>query len=228
MKKIALSLTALAVVLAVSFTSCKKDDAGAPVITLVGSGSMEIDLGDVYTEQGATATDEEDGTITPTVTGTVNTDKVGEYTVTYTAKDAAGNEASAVTRTVKVKAAKLAASYNVVETYADATTTSYVQTVAVSSTGFNKMAFNAFADYGSSSNLDVTVNANGFIAVEKTLTLQDTQANVYNCRIYNVAGNYAKSGTNYNVTTVSYKLDATPAAGGATQTTNMTQAYTRQ
>lgn len=221
-------MTALAVVLAVTFTSCKKDDTGAPVITLAGSGSMELSLGDTYTELGATATDEEDGDITPTVTGTVNTDKVGEYTVTYTATDAAGNEATAVTRTVKVKADRLAASYNVVETYEDATTGSYVQTVAVSSTGYNKLVFNAYGDYGTNATVDVTVTANGFTGAEKTLVLQDNTGAQYNCRIYDVTGTYTKSGTLYNIATASYKLDATPAAGGSTMTTTTTQVYTRQ
>ena len=42
------------------------------------------------------------GDITVTTTGTVDTDTLGTYTLTYSASDASGNEATAVTRTVEV------------------------------------------------------------------------------------------------------------------------------
>jgi len=76
-------------------------DTTAPVITIVGSASVTEELGDTYTDAGATATDSS-GAITVTTTGTVDTETVGTYTLTYTASDASGNDATAVTRTVVV------------------------------------------------------------------------------------------------------------------------------
>jgi chitodextrinase len=78
-------------------------DTTAPVITLIGASSLTLDLGDTYTEQGATAADNIDGDLTSSivVTGTVNTNVAAAYSVTYSVSDAAGN-ASSATRTVTV------------------------------------------------------------------------------------------------------------------------------
>lgn len=226
MKKIALSLTALAVVFAVTFTSCKKDDAGAPVVSIVGNGTMELTLGTTFVDPGATATDEQDGKITPVVTGTVNTDKVAEYTITYTATDEAGNVGTA-TRTVKVNAEKLAGSYTANETYSNGETpSSYNQVVILSSTGYNKLVFNKFGDFNGA-NVDITVTANGFTGADKTIQLP-VGTPVYNVKIYNISGTYEKNGTLYNIKSATYKVDTTPIAGGAPETVTITQSYTRQ
>jgi hypothetical protein len=82
-------------------------DTLAPVITLNGASSIEFTVNSTFTDPGATATDVMDGTDSVTVTGTVNTAVVGTYTLTYTAVDAAGNQALPVTRTVTVEAAVL-------------------------------------------------------------------------------------------------------------------------
>lgn len=76
-------------------------DTTPPVITLNGV-TPNIEVGGSYHELGATATDAVDGTFTATVSGSVNTNTVGTYTITYTAADRAGNSATAVTRTVNV------------------------------------------------------------------------------------------------------------------------------
>ena len=78
-------------------------DTTAPVITLNGASTITLELGQVYTEQGATATDNVDGNLTSSIvtTGTVNVNVAGTYTVTYSVSDAAGNNASAI-RTVTV------------------------------------------------------------------------------------------------------------------------------
>lgn len=225
MKKIALSMTALAVVLAVTFTSCKKDDTSNPVVSVTGSGTTTINLGEAWVDLGATATDDIDGTITPTATGTVDVDKVGEYTITYKAIDKAGNEGTA-TRTVKVKSDLLAKSYTVVETEVGASSSTYTQSVSVSSTGYNKLVFNGFGDYGTSASIDVTVTSTGFTGAEKTLTLQNGGV-TYNCRFYNISGTYGKVGSLYNILTATYKFDSTPV-GGALQTATYNQQYTAQ
>ncbi|MGC6423092.1 MAG: BspA family leucine-rich repeat surface protein, partial [Flavobacteriaceae bacterium] len=79
-------------------------DIVPPVISLQGSATLTLIQGESFTDPGATATDETDGDLTAsiTVSGTVDVDTVGSYTITYTVSDAAGNEASA-TRTVVVE-----------------------------------------------------------------------------------------------------------------------------
>ncbi len=80
-------------------------DTTAPVITLIGSTNISLELGDSYSDQGATATDNIDGNLTSTILvggDTVNTNAVGLYTITYNVSDAAGNAASEVIRTVTV------------------------------------------------------------------------------------------------------------------------------
>ncbi|MCR5066626.1 MAG: polysaccharide deacetylase family protein [Erysipelotrichaceae bacterium] len=78
-------------------------DLSAPEITLNGSSSMSIKLGGKYDEKGCTAVDKHDGDLTGQVkiSGSVNTEKAGKYTITYTVSDEAGNTAKA-TRVVTV------------------------------------------------------------------------------------------------------------------------------
>jgi hypothetical protein len=77
-------------------------DGTAPVITLTGDAMVTITLGAVYVDAGAT-TNETGVEAVPN--GTVDENVAGTYTITYTAKDMAGNEATPVTRTVVVNAA---------------------------------------------------------------------------------------------------------------------------
>jgi hypothetical protein len=79
-------------------------DQTAPVITVTGTNPVTITQGSVYTDAGATATDNVDATVTVNSTGTVDTNTVGVYTITYSATDVAGNVATPVTRTVNVVA----------------------------------------------------------------------------------------------------------------------------
>lgn len=72
-----------------------------PTITLTGSNPINLKVGDTYTEPGATATDVVDSEINVSISGTVDTNTAGTYTLTYTATDLAGNTTS-TTRTVNV------------------------------------------------------------------------------------------------------------------------------
>jgi hypothetical protein len=79
-----------------------------PVITLMGSATMALTIGDAYTDPGYTATDDEDGDITASVVvggDAVDTSTAGTYVVTYNVTDSGGNAATEVTRTVTVSAA---------------------------------------------------------------------------------------------------------------------------
>jgi len=81
------------------------EDTTIPVITLSGDATVTIWVGAVYTDAGATATDNYDGNITDNITivNPVNTAIVGSYTVTYNVSDTAGNAATQITRTVNVE-----------------------------------------------------------------------------------------------------------------------------
>ena len=79
------------------------EDTVAPVITLNGENPMYLFEGTLFTDPGATATDDVDGSVNVTVSGTVDANKAGTYTLTYSATDAAGNVGRA-SRTVNVVA----------------------------------------------------------------------------------------------------------------------------
>jgi hypothetical protein len=79
-------------------------DQTAPLITLNGASTVTISTGGSYSEAGATATDAVDGSVAVTISGSVNTSVVGTYVLTYSAKDAGGNTAISVQRTVQVAA----------------------------------------------------------------------------------------------------------------------------
>tara|TARA_B100000161_G_scaffold107849_1_gene76465 strand:+ start:8860 stop:9990 length:1131 start_codon:yes stop_codon:yes gene_type:complete len=72
-------------------------DTVSPVISVLGDNPATVELGDVYVDAGATADTGE----TVVTIGTVDTNTVGSYTITYTATDSAGNIGTA-TRTVNV------------------------------------------------------------------------------------------------------------------------------
>ena len=104
MKKQILTTLSLAIIAGVlSLTSCKTEDAGAPMITVTGGNSQSQSLPSIanngtWTNPTATAMDDEDGDISMsiTVSGTVNPNTAGNYTLTYTVSDAAGNTATEV------------------------------------------------------------------------------------------------------------------------------------
>ncbi|MEM0999835.1 MAG: DUF5011 domain-containing protein [Bacteroidota bacterium] len=101
------ALLTLALVFSLGFVGCSQEDTIPPVISLVGDATVTVELGGTYTDQGATATDDEDGSLTSSIVvdNPVNTAAAGSYTVTYSVNDAAGNSATA-TRTVNVVATR--------------------------------------------------------------------------------------------------------------------------
>ncbi len=83
-------------------------DVGAPVITLLGDTTINLMVGDTYTDPGATATDDVDGDLTANIivvgVDAVDVNTAGTYTITYNVSDSAGNAATERTRTVIVTA----------------------------------------------------------------------------------------------------------------------------
>lgn len=94
-----------------TFTVIVIADPVKPVIVLNGSSNVVVEQGQIYVEQGAQATDNIDGNITDEVvmSGFIDTQTIGVYTLVYTVTDQAGNTAQ-VERTVTVVKATTPAS----------------------------------------------------------------------------------------------------------------------
>lgn len=141
MKKIPL----LAIIILFLAFSCKKEDTTEPVITLKGNNPEVITWGTPYSDAGAVATDDVDGSISITTNGTVDTLSAGEYTITYTCSDAAGNTAS-TTRTVIVDAGPLLSGNYYIENFIGvAPDTTYYDTISAPDTTNNIIYFTRFA-----------------------------------------------------------------------------------
>jgi hypothetical protein len=76
-------------------------DRTAPVLTLVGDNPLILDRDGTFSDPGATALDDTDGTRVVTESGDVDMGTAGTYTRTYSATDLSGNQAT-TTRTVEV------------------------------------------------------------------------------------------------------------------------------
>jgi len=78
-------------------------DTTAPAITLLGTDPMNLNVGDTFSDPGATATDDIDGDLTALIQSSSNVDTsvTGNYTVIYTVTDSSGNSAE-TTRSVVV------------------------------------------------------------------------------------------------------------------------------
>ena len=84
-------------------------DATVPEITLLGANPLEVNQGTTFTDPGATANDNVDGDLSADIVvggDTVDTDTLGDYTITYDVSDDAGNAAETVTRIVRVVIAR--------------------------------------------------------------------------------------------------------------------------
>ena len=77
-----------------------------PIITLTGSSTINIILGDNFIDPGATAKDNTDGDLTSSITasGTVDVFSAGTYTIVYSVFDSVGN-LTTETRTIIVREA---------------------------------------------------------------------------------------------------------------------------
>lgn len=185
MNKNVLKLSALALLAGALFiTSCKKEDTTAPIVTLSGSATESIELQSTWTDAGATAEDDEDGNITSQIvtSGTVDVNKTGSYTITYSVKDAAGNEGSA-TRTVVVynRADYLAGYYH---NCLDACTSgNYVydsSMVTASTTQNGKFTISNFGGFGNNIVINASVDAAGVIAIVPVIQSLGGTASILN------------------------------------------------
>lgn len=154
MKKQILSITALLLTSAMIFTSCNKEDVTAPTVTLLGDAAMTIYIGETFTDPGFKATDldgkdnESDATSMVVKTGTVDNTKSGDYVITYSATDEAGNKSTDVKRTVSVKhnAASIAGLYSVTESCTGVSSSPFNSNITQAATT-TKINISNFGDY---------------------------------------------------------------------------------
>jgi len=79
-------------------------DTIVPVIIVTGEATIYIEVGDAYTELGATYTDNYDASGDAIVSGdTIDVDTVGTYNIEYNVTDTSGNVAVTMSRTVIVQ-----------------------------------------------------------------------------------------------------------------------------
>ncbi len=171
MKKKLINLFRVALIAMVSIvTGCKKPDTEAPVISLNGAASLTISLQGTYTELNATAADNKDGALTPTVSGTVNVNHTGTYTITYRAVDAAGNIGTAARTVIVVNdAASMAGTYKCTITGFPF----YFDTITASADTNKRICFGKFGNYAGNTHIFVHV-AN--TALDSIVTLKNVLA----------------------------------------------------
>ena len=158
------------------------EDSTPPTITLIGSNPASVEVGNSYSDAGATATDAYDGDLTSSITTTsnVNINTVGSYTVTYTVTDSSSNSATA-TRTV-----------NVVDTTAPVITISGANPVDVDlGTTYNDAGATATDAYDGDLTASITVSSNVDTNTVGTYTVTYT--------VSDAAGNQATETRTVNV-----------------------------
>ena len=151
-------------------------DTTPPVITLIGSMAVTIEVHSIYTDAGATAYDYYDGNITGNiiVSGKITPGILGTYYIYYDVKDSSNNSATTVTRTV-----------NVVDTTPPVITINpsnvYTMEVNTPIDAHTKPVFNATAldNYDGSTGVIITddININTIGTYTITFKATDTSAN---------------------------------------------------
>jgi hypothetical protein len=223
MKKIVLLLTAIVLISSTAFfTACDTEDLSNPVITLTDGTDVDVILGATWTEPGFTATDDEDGDITAsvTVTGTVNTALTGNYDLVYTVTDVAGNVGT-ITRTVRVynESETWAGTYSAVDTEDGTVYPAETRTVNVSTTVNNRLfliKFSGRTDADCYANTNTTAN---------TITLPPQNFICGSSPQQDMT--FAGSG-NLNTTTTVMTISYTVGLTGSSTSLNCSTVYTKQ
>jgi hypothetical protein len=167
--------------------SCHKSDNTCPTVTLNGADTMIVALKSAFVDPGATAVDDWDGKVEVIVTGNVNTNSSGQYTLTYTATDQAGNSA-AKTRTVYVDAALyIAGYYSVTDIINLGDTSTYYDTISASNIVLNKIHFVRFGNYDNA-NVYATIAGSTITVPQQDISCGAIGSVVL--RTFSGAGNY--------------------------------------
>jgi len=167
-----------------------------PVIELSGAATITINVGDVYSDQGAIATDAEDGILTNSIVmiNPVDINIPGTYTVTYNVTDSSNFAAVEVTRKVIVTGAVYSQDSNFTVLNADGTNAdggtnnviaswNGVTTTNIADTNFNNMMIASVTPfYGMSWNIHhVRMFGPGTYSFDTSCTVTELEAGIASC-----------------------------------------------
>jgi hypothetical protein len=188
----------------VSFTTNTGNDIIPPVITLIGSDMKVSQFSGPFTDPGAIAIDNNDGMVNVVSSGVVNTTSAGDYVITYTATDSAGNVASK-TRTVNVSGSDYLAGSYTVEDYTGSTSNgTYSETITASTATNNRINFTKFAFY-----------TNGAVYGTVSGTTITIPQQTVNCGSPSASRTFSGSAT-YTNNLISFTLNYTETTNGTT------------
>lgn len=180
-------------------SACKETDITEPVITLKGINPDIVVWGSAtaYTDPGAVATDDFDGGLAVTASGTVDMLSAGEYTLTYTAIDNAGNSAETTRKVIVDAAPFLSGNYSVENYKGVAADSIYNDTISAINTGNNIIHFIKFARI-TGANVYATLNGTTITVPSQTI----------NCGIIPEDKTFSGSGTfsSDSVFTINYSV----------------------
>ncbi len=137
-------------------------DTTPPSISIKGSNSTTIYKGDSYSDSGASANDNVDGTLSVSKRGSVDTNTIGTYTITYSATDSSGNSSSK-SRTVKVIKATPTLDNTTLNIDENATNGTVVGNITIISQGKSDITsydINDTTNFNISSSGEITTNSN--------------------------------------------------------------------
>lgn len=218
MKKNITILSAILLAGTTIFTSCKKDDVTAPVVTLNG-GDGVIALQGTYSELGASANDNKDGSLSASVSGNVDLNRTGTYELTYTATDAAGNSGTAKRMvTVYNELDGMTGVYSCTIATGPGSPYTYTQTISASSTVNRRVNFGKFGDYTNNTGIYADINNTG---TTSPITLPSQTA----IQVGMPASDRTFSGTGTRNTATTFGLSYSEVAG---TTANFTEIFAKQ
>jgi hypothetical protein len=229
MKKHLIAITSVVMIAGVvTFTSCKKEDTTAPTITITGGNAQSQSLpttanGGTWTNPTATAMDDEDGDVSSsiTVTGSVDPNTKGSYTLTYSVTDAAGNTATQDVVVDIVNDAELfAGNYSVHDTVPLLPAFNYNQTVVTDSYVNNKIHFthtDGFAYYQNNTGIYATISGSTVVLPSQTAGPIGTDNSTHQ---FNGSGAVLSTTApvSFNITYTDYDQTNNATANGCVQT----------
>ncbi|HEU4717880.1 MAG TPA: immunoglobulin-like domain-containing protein [Bacteroidia bacterium] len=190
-----------------TFSSCKKEDTTAPTLSITGGNDQTFSLNSSFTNPTATATDDQDGDVSTkiSVTGTVDANTKGNYTLTYSVSDAAGNTASQdVTIHIVNDAEFLAGTYAADDTCQVSWVSPYTMSMSTSNTVNDAITVNNLSNFGTGINLNATVNISG-----SSITFSAPQTIGSLGSLNSGSGTYTHNGTAVNANLVWQWTDGT-------------------
>ncbi|MFA6089732.1 MAG: immunoglobulin-like domain-containing protein, partial [Candidatus Woesearchaeota archaeon] len=178
-------------------TNTTTPDTTRPIVKINGLANVTIKVNSTYIELGANATDNIDGKINVTISGFVNTSAIGNYIITYRARDLAGNNGSKI-RNVSVVPLTRKCALNDTETIDSDTDELYINQ---SSFNLTKIFISKDIDDYKEINLILTdlKDENSSVYLLNNLTLnRESSSNLANHTIYIPSDTIITGGSNWD------------------------------